>query len=357
MEAPLNQINRVVRYIIFSVVLTLVGVVFVAPANAATPAPPKVVFMGDWVTDFWNVASINPNWSFVGGPGFNSCFTEPVPCWGGSSSGLLADMPAVLALHPAIIHIMVGVVDVDGTATPSLGECCMYPYSTSQFLFNLNSMVQQAKAAGIQVILGIEPSVFSFGLVPLQPLNSMIASYGALHGIPVINYADALCRCVDSVGGASGGINFTNAGPLTGPSNYKENDGPVPTAAGYALMTQMASAVINTMNLKLEGGYLQNVESNPNGNPIANVNTVGSENYIQFTPQGYYNNGLVEPFLNDNFAGASGVWASSNPLVMYVSQNGLAYALSGGSAIITYTSPTGVRFSEWIMNVGPTPVN
>jgi hypothetical protein len=345
-------VEALVNRIIFSLILMLASVISIAPANAVTTAPPpKVVFMGDWVTGNWNLSSINPNWIAVDGPGFNSCWTEPLPCWGGTSSALLADMPFALAQHPAIIHILMGVDDEDGSiAPPTGGQCCVYPYSTSQFLINLDSMVKQARAAHVQVILGIEPSVFGFGLVPLQQLNSIIANYGAENNIPVINYADALCRCVDSVGGASSGLNFNNAGPLTGPPGYKENDGPVPTLAGYAVMTQMAEAVINTLNLRLTGGYLQNQESS-NTVPIANVNTVGMGNYIQFTPQGYYNNGLVEPFMNDNFAGASGTWNSSNPLVMYVSQNGLAWPLSPGTANITYISPTGVKFSEWTMHI------
>jgi uncharacterized protein YjdB len=60
---------------------------------------------------------------------------------------------------------------------------------------------------------------------------------------------------------------------------------------------------------------------------------------------------LVAPFVNDTFAGSSGTWASSSPLVMSVSQTGLAWALAPGTAAITYTSPSGVKFSEWIMYV------
>jgi hypothetical protein len=46
---------------------------------------------------------------------------------------------------------------------------------------------------------------------------------------------------------------------------------------------------------------------------------------------------------------------SSNPLVMYVNQAGLSWATSPGTAIIRYTSPSGVHFSEWIMYVKPGP--
>jgi hypothetical protein len=36
---------------------------------------------------------------------------------------------------------------------------------------------------------------------------------------------------------------------------------------------------------------------------------------------------------------------------MSVNQDGLTLALSPGKAIIRYTSPSGVAFSEWIINV------
>jgi acyl-CoA thioesterase-1 len=315
-------------------------------AHAAAVAP-KVVFIGDWVTYYWtNGFAANPNWINKGDTGFNQCFSVPADCWGGSSSGVLARFQSdVVSLHPAIVHIMIGAVDADGTSGVSSFQ---YPYSTSQFLSNLEAIVKEARAANIQVILGIEPSAFSFG-TSLQPLNSIIANYGAMNGIPVINYADALCSCVDSAFGGS----TVSPNPWIGQPEDKENDGPAPTVAGYALMAQMAEAVINTMNLKLEGGYLQNVEqAGAGGVAASNVNTVGPNAIVQFTPEGYYANSLVEPFLNDSFAGASGTWASSNPLVMYVSQRGTAYALSPGAASITYRSPSGVKFSEWIMYVG-----
>ena len=81
------------------------------------------------------------------------------------------------------------------------------------------------------------------------------------------------------------------------------------------------------------------------------MNTVAPAAVIQFTPYGAYSNGLLEPFLYSNFAGSTGTWTSNNPLVMYVSQKGLAWSLSPGTAIIRYTSPGGVAFSEWIMYI------
>jgi hypothetical protein len=66
---------------------------------------------------------------------------------------------------------------------------------------------------------------------------------------------------------------------------------------------------------------------------------------------GVYSDGSQHPLLNSTINGSSGTWTSSNPLVMYVSQTRLAWANSPGTAIIRYTSPGGVNFSEWIMNV------
>jgi hypothetical protein len=120
-------------------------------------------------------------------------------------------------------------------------------------------------------------------------------------------------------------------------------------------MTEMAQATINTLNAKLTGGYLQNIEQGtPNettNGPAPNVNAVSPAAVIQFTPYGIYSNGLVEPLLNSSFAGSTGTWTSSNPLVMYVNQKGLAWSLSPGTAIIRYTSPGGVSFNEWVMYV------
>ena len=72
---------------------------------------------------------------------------------------------------------------------------------------------------------------------------------------------------------------------------------------------------------------------------------------MQFTPIGLYSDGSQHPLLNTNVQGSTGTWTSSNPVVMNVNQQGLAWALSQGTTIIRYTSPTGVAFSEWIMYV------
>ncbi len=315
----------------------------------ATPAP-KVVFIGDQFTYMWGATpsfAANSNWINQGWAWtpVTNCF---MICSAGTSGAALARFQTdVIDLHPAIVHIMVGADDLamDDDAQQVFGIA-------PGFMTSLEEMVNMAKAADIKVILGIESVAWASVTPPYaQQLNAIVAAYGAQNNIPVINYEDALCQCVSSVGGpaygSSGGYNNPGAGSG-------------PTVAGYALMTEMAAAVINTWGQTPGGGYLQDIElSNqplniaaPRSPLQANVNTVSPGFVLQFTPYGWYTNGLVEPFINSSYVGSSGTWASSNPLVMYVSQTGVAWALTPGTAAITYTAPSGVKFNEWIMYIG-----
>jgi hypothetical protein len=184
----------------------------------------------------------------------------------------------------------------------------------------------------------------------MAALNSIVATYAAQNNIPVINYGDALCSCVGSAGGVVQNIltNTQYEASVTAGSS-----GPLaPTAAGYGLMSKMAATAIATMGATIKGGYLQDLATQlQNDYQATNVNTVGTGTNVQFTPMGVYSNGVTESITNTNFTGSSGAWASSNPLVMYINQAGLAFALSAGTATITYTSPSGVKFSEWIMYI------
>jgi hypothetical protein len=224
------------------------------------------------------------------------------------------------------------------------------------FLSNLDAMVKEAKAANIKVILGTTPPISTNASLYTTQINAAIAGYGAANNIPVIDYADALCGCVSLTSGIYSTGNFPvtplmmqSAAVIPYPFPY----GLLPSTAGYALMTQMAESVINTVNLKLVSGWLSDValpDAEISGGQI-NVNTVSPPGAIQFTPIGYYSDGSQHPLTNTNMQDSTGTWTSSNPTVMYVNQNGLAWALSSGTTIIRYTSPTGVAFSEWIMYV------
>lgn len=302
---------------------------------------PKVVFIGDYITYEWASAfAANPNWVNQG---------DPMP-FSGSAAALARFQSDVVNLHPAIVHIMVGAFDAAYVSDES--ALFDFPY----FLSNLDAMVKAAEAANIKVILGTSPPINTNDSSYLTQINAAIAGYGAANNIPVINYADALCDCVSLSTHAFSSL-FTPNNPLMAPSVIvqvvPDGDGVLPSTAGYALMTQLAESAITTTNLPLKSGWLQDVElpnETLNGTGI-NVNTVSPPAAVQFTPIGLYIDGSRRPLLDTNLQGSTGTWTSSNPVVMYINQQGLAWALSSGTTIIRYTSPSGVAFSEWIMTV------
>ncbi len=313
-----------------------------ASATAAT-APPKVVFIGDWATYSWAGAfAANPNWINEGTPGVGLLGQ------GNSSETLSRFQSDVVNLHPSIVHIMIGSSDADED------DDANFQLTLPYFLNNLDAMVKQAKAANIQVVLGIEPSTLSFDSSILEQLNSVIASYGATNDIPVINYEGALCGYVCSGDGTAVGYSWTGESSLLATS--AENGGLIPSAIGYSVMTQMAEATINTLNLTLKGGWLQNVQQfngNEDSGPTPDVNTVQPGAVVQFTPTGLYSDGSQQVLLNTNLQGSNGTWTSSDPLVMNVNQSGMTWAISQGTATIRYLPPSGIKFSEWIMYVKP----
>jgi hypothetical protein len=333
---------------------------------AAPPNSSKVVFIGDWITYNWTALAANPNWINQGIPG------EPIGLSLLQAQTVAANFQAdVVNLHPAIVHILIGQGDADGYHSDQ-GQTDQAP----SMVAGLQSILQQARAANIQVILGTEPANFS-NYLPMEQFNSIIASFGAANNIPVINYADALCSCVGVFGGSGlGGDTFSQygGGPYIAQNTvvlpYPDDYGTIITPTGYNLMTQMVETTIAAMTHTLEGGWLQDVvkyndDRSGSGNcavsagspclNAVNVNTVETSTPMQFTAVGYYSDGSQHPQLNTNINGASGTWTSSNPLVMFVNQQGLAEGNSAGTAIIRYTSPNGVAFSEWIMYVGDGP--
>jgi acyl-CoA thioesterase I len=309
----------------------------VAPANA-----PKVVFIGDYITYEWASAfAANPNWINQG---------DQVRGSGYSASTLARFQSDVVSLHPAVVHIMVGAYDAYFVSDESA------LFDSQGFVSNLDAIVKEAKAANIKVILGTTRPVSTSDSSYITQINAAIAGYGAANNIPVIDYADLLCGCAT--------LSTTNPFPLYSPAANTlmvqaatvpepNATGILPSTAGYAQMTQLAEAAVATVNLTLKSGWLQDVEQ-PNetlsGSPV-NVNKVSPPAAIQFTPIGLYSDGSQHPLINTSINGASGTWTSSNPVVMNVNHQGLVWALSNGTTIIRYTSPTGVAFSEWIMYV------
>ena len=176
----------------YKVTLALLGAllsVFGSSTATAAAPPPKVVFLGDYLTYNWTSGfAANKNWINESRPGMN------YP--GELSADAVARFQAdVVNLHPAIVHILVGAVDA------AIADDESAPIVVANFIANIKNMVAQAKAADIKVILATTPAGApnNFGIIQM---NAFLESYGAANNIPVINYDDMLCGCVSSVGGS-----------------------------------------------------------------------------------------------------------------------------------------------------------
>jgi hypothetical protein len=334
----------------FRIALAILGTLFSACNLASAANPPKVVFIGDYITANWPVPA-NSNWVNMGVNQISYC------CVSSGSSGYWIDnLQQVINQHPDVVHIMVGAEDAafadDGTL----------PLVNSIFVLNIEQIVTQLQAAGIKVILGTEiPSAPS--QLGMTEMNGFVLQYGAAKGLPVVNYSNALY-------GYQNGAYYPpvmNSNPTsyqpqgyvtTNTTLFPEVPLPIPSAAGYALMTQMAQTAIATLEgAKLQSGWLENIgfgmgRSSDFPTPVFNQNAVAPGWALQFTPDGTYSDGVTRQILTSNITGASGTWTSNNPAVMYVNQYGYAEALSPGTAWIFYTSPEGVTFSPWVMTVG-----
>src|SRR5579859_66404 len=115
--------------------------------------PPRVVFMGDSITEYWEKQD-------------STFFTEGKLDRGVSgqttSQMLLRFRQDVIALKPQAVHIMAGTNDVAGNTVPVTLE---------QVEGNIASMAELAKAHGIRVILASVPPAGRFPWRPqVQPV-------------------------------------------------------------------------------------------------------------------------------------------------------------------------------------------
>jgi hypothetical protein len=112
-----------------------------APDYARQQAPPKVVFVGDYITYEWASAfAANPNWINQG---------DATP--GAFGPTLASFQSNVVSLHPAIVHIMVGAYSGYFVSDQSA------LFDFEDFVNALDAMVKAAQAANIKVILGTTP--------------------------------------------------------------------------------------------------------------------------------------------------------------------------------------------------------
>jgi hypothetical protein len=319
--------------------LCVLLLVFTSATATAAPAP-KVVFIGDAITYNWEQAfAANHNWinhGTAGNPLQNAAYQ------------ILARFPSdVVNQHPDIVHILAGSEDV------ALADDASYGITVQNVQTSITAMVDEARNAHIQVVLGTIPPLLGgiSGAPPgvFQPtltlqINAWIEGYGRANHIPVVNYHDALCVCVGSTA-----PNDAEAGMFT-PS------GTIPSTTGYAAMTSLVETAMATIGLALNSGYLGNLALIPHEViRQSDVTKVSQGTSLQFTAYGVYGvaakNDIVRTMANTDFAGLNGCWISSDPTVVYVGYSGAAFAASPGTATIDFISLDGVHFKPWVMTV------
>jgi lysophospholipase L1-like esterase len=181
-----------------------------------TPGEPRVVFLGDQITELWGQGSAK---FFNGRPYVNRGITGQT-----TPQMLVRFRQDVIALKPRVVVIHGGTNDLTGVLGPgtegTVGD-------------NITSMTELAKANGIRVVLAsLTPVCDCFkDQTAVRPqgkiigLNGWIRDYAAKSGAVYLNYYAALAD----------GRNFRMA--LT-------RDGLVPNDAGYDVMAPLAELAI-----------------------------------------------------------------------------------------------------------------
>lgn len=177
--------------------------------------PQRVVFLGDSITEGWaSQPFIRDNPHFVG----RGISGQTAP------QMLVRFRSDVIALKPAVVHILAGTNDIAQNTGPE---------SEDEIFGYVVSIAELAQANRIKVVIGSVPPAADFpwrrGLDPapaIRALNARLKAYAGSHGIAYADYWSVLAS-------ANGGLD----------PRYSE-DGVHPNAAGYGAMQPVARAAI-----------------------------------------------------------------------------------------------------------------
>jgi lysophospholipase L1-like esterase len=189
-------------------------------ADAALPAAMagqrRVVFMGDSITDFW--ATVDPQFFS------RTDYIDRGISGQTTMQMLLRFRQDVIALKPAVVHMLGGTNDIAGNTGPM---------DLPAIEANMASMIDLARANGIQVIIGSILPATNFSWCPaIEPgpkiieLNEWLRSYSKSRHLIYVDYHTALTD-----------------GELGMKSEFT-SDGVHPTLSGYAVMDRLAHAAI-----------------------------------------------------------------------------------------------------------------
>ena len=179
----------------------------------------RVVFMGDSITDIWNLAKYFPGKPYVN-RGIGGQTTPQM---------LIRFRSDVIDLEPKVVVILAGTNDIAGNTGPM---------SLAEIESNLQTMAELARLHGIRVVLSSVTPVNDYTersklFFPLRPpeqileLNRWMKSYCALNGYIFLDYFSAM---VDDKGLLKTDL---------------AEDGLHPNDKGFALMTPLAQKAID----------------------------------------------------------------------------------------------------------------
>jgi len=178
------------------------------PPSAARP---RVIFLGDSLTQSWDLTSLRLTQVELLNRGISGQTTPQM---------LVRFRQDVVDLRPAVVHILAGTNDLAGNTGPTTLEAIED---------NLSSMVEIAEANHIRVVLASVLPALDYpwrrGLQPaprIVALNDWIRTYAKRHKLVYADYYPALA---DSQGGFKSEL---------------ADDGVHPNRAGYAVMDPVA---------------------------------------------------------------------------------------------------------------------
>jgi lysophospholipase L1-like esterase len=189
-------------------------------ANAKVPPAEKnenrVVFLGDSITDGWNLAEYFPDKPYIN-RGISGQTTPQM---------LIRLRPDVIALKPRVVVILAGTNDIAGNTGPMTNEMIQDNYA---------SMAELARANGIKVVFASVLPVHDYGKTKVTErrspeqilqLNQWLKSYCAKNGHVHLDY---FSKMVDDKGMLKVEL---------------ANDGLHPNAEGYKIMAPLAESAI-----------------------------------------------------------------------------------------------------------------
>ena len=184
-------------------------------ANRSLPKPSsnRIVFMGDSITEGWQASR----------PQFFKGDRVDRGISGQTTSQMLGRFYAdVIALRPAVVHILAGTNDIAGNGGPTTLDAIEK---------NIRSMVELAQAHRIKVVIGTVLPAARFNWRPeidpvpsIRALNAWIRSYARSRGITLVDYYAVLDD-------GHHGLASTDSG-----------DGVHPSPAGFAKMEAALTA-------------------------------------------------------------------------------------------------------------------